>query len=99
MFSQLYVLVSLVVLLAGQAAASPLPIMHSLAQRNPQPLDTIPAYVKRADGPPVNNVPEEQPTQSLDGVITVISRSDGLNVNNVPAEAATRSLNGIITLY
>ncbi|KAJ7038253.1 hypothetical protein C8F04DRAFT_1232141 [Mycena alexandri] len=112
MLSQLYVLVSMAILLAGQAAASPVPMPRYLARRAPQPLDTIPAYVKR-------DVPVEQastapnaprtlkavmsPNRMLlpapNGQVLPYSAENVKGRRDVPVEQASTAPNGIVLPY
>ncbi|THH01802.1 hypothetical protein EW026_g931, partial [Hermanssonia centrifuga] len=102
MFSHNFILTAFALVFVGQVAAvpMPMPMLHALQHREAAPLDTIPAYVKRAN---VNTVPAEQPSMSLTGTIIPYTGNQGKptkrDTNTVPEEVPTKSPNGVITQY
>jgi hypothetical protein len=101
----------LALLFVSRTVASPSPIhmrmRRALSARMPEPLDTIPAYIKRASPSDYgkraeNPIPAEVATKSPAGAIELYTR-DGLNLkradNPIPAEVATKSPAGAIELY
>jgi len=99
----------LVLALAGQVFCSPLPVplKRDLVTREPEPLKTIPIYVKRqisVEAPLAKRqIPPEVPTKAPDGNIVPYERSvpagESLNRRQIPPEVPTKAPDGNIVPY
>jgi len=85
MFSRTTIVSALVLLLAGQAIASPIPISFS-ADAATEALKTIPVYVKR-------QIPAEVAVKSPNGQVVPYTK------RQIPAEVAVKAPNGQVVPY
>jgi hypothetical protein len=107
MIKQTALLALLTLFLTGQAMTLALPIRLSMgtvdvARRSPEPLRTIPVYVKR-------QIPAEQAVKAPNGVIVPFTRrqipeeesapDSEINGRQIPEELATRTASGRIDTF